>query len=287
MTQQISDHLAGYASKHISLSPDLTELDTFFCMLDSGFISREDKCLSILNFNNFFLFGAVVSGSGCIKIGSEISQVSCGECFFIDCSQPFSCISSENDPWEVLWLHFGGSSSQHYFQYFSNHFSNILKSFSFSKIIAVIQDILICNEHFSETNIILTSKLIVKLLTIAMTTPCESVVSHAELRHKLAGIHNFIEEHFSDDLSLETIASQFYISKYYLTREYKKIYGKTIFQHIISLRISHGKQLLRFSDKSVEEIAQICGFNDQSYFAKQFKKYESMTCFEYRKIWKD
>lgn len=206
---------------------------------------------------------------------------------FIDCTQPFSCISSEDDRWEVMWLHFGGSSSQHYFRYFSSRFSNVLKPFSFSKIIAVIKDILICNENFSETNIIVTSKLIVKLLTIAMTTPREYVDSHADLRHKLAGIHNFIEEHFSDDLSLEVIASRFYISKYYLTREYKKIYGKTIFQHIISLRISHGKQLLRFSDKSVEEIAQICGFNDQSYFAKQFRKYENMTCFEYRKIWRD
>lgn len=67
MTQQISDHLAGYASKHISLSPDLTELDTFFCMLDSGFISREDKCLSILNFNNFFLFGAVYQEAAALK----------------------------------------------------------------------------------------------------------------------------------------------------------------------------------------------------------------------------
>ena len=70
-------------------------------------------------------------------------------------------------------------------------------------------------------------------------------------------------------------------------RENKKIYGKTIFQHIISCRINYGKHLLRFSDNSVEEIAHQCGFNDQSYFVRQFKKSENVTCFAYRRMWRN
>ena len=106
------------------------------------------------------------------------------------------------------------------------------------------------------------------------------------LKQKLASVHEYIDSHFSDDLSLEKLASEFYISKFYLTREYKKIYGMTIFQHIITARINYGKSLLRFSEKSVEEIAHLCGFNDQSYFARQFKKSENLTCFAYRKMWR-
>ena len=125
------------------------------------------------------------------------------------------------------------------------------------------------------------------ILTAALTSADSSQQYDSGLKEKLAMVHSYIEDHFSEDLSLEKLASEFYISKYYLTREYKKIYGKTIFQHIINARINYGKMLLRFSDRSIEEIAHLCGFNDQSYFARQFKKAENCTCFSYRKMWRD
>ena len=105
------------------------------------------------------------------------------------------------------------------------------------------------------------------------------------LKNKLTSVHNYINDHFSEEMSLEMLSARFYISKFYLTREYKRIYGMTIFQHIITARINYGKKLLRFSDKSIEDIAHLCGFNDQSYFARQFKKSENITCFAYRKMW--
>ena len=126
-----------------------------------------------------------------------------------------------------------------------------------------------------------------RALTLSLSVELSESSEDSALKQKLATVNAYIEENFSRDLSLEQIASDFYISKFYLTREYKKIYGKTIFQHIITCRINYGKKLLRFSDKSVEEIAHLCGFNDQSYFARQFKKSENVTCFAYRKMWRD
>ena len=90
-----------------------------------------------------------------------------------------------------------------------------------------------------------------------------------------------------EEVLLDELSRKFYISKYYLTREFKKAYGETIFQHIIAMRINYAKRLLRFTDKSVDEIAELCGFHDQSYFTKQFKKAENMTCLAFRKRWRD
>jgi AraC-like DNA-binding protein len=148
-------------------------------------------------------------------------------------------------------------------------------------------DIIDVNERKQPDAEIITSKYIVDLLTLALTVNISDQQYDSALKQKLAAVHNYIDDHFTEDLSLEKLSSQFYISKYYLTREYKRIYGKTIFQHIITARINYGKSLLRFSDKSVEEIAHLCGFNDQSYFARQFKKSENLTCFSYRKMWRD
>jgi AraC-like DNA-binding protein len=125
------------------------------------------------------------------------------------------------------------------------------------------------------------------ILTIALTQSSDSSQNDSALKQKLAAVNAFIDDHFNEAITLEGLSSEFYISKYYLTREYKKIYGRTIFQQIIAARIEYGKKLLRFSDKSVEEIAHLCGFNDQSYFARQFKKAENITCFSYRKMWRE
>ena len=104
---------------------------------------------------------------------------------------------------------------------------------------------------------------------------------------KLKTVLAHIDANFTSDIHLDELAQRFDISKYYLTREFKRAYGETIFQHIISLRINYAKRLLRFTDKSVEEIAALCGFKDQSYFSKQFKKAENVTCLAFRRRWRD
>ena len=157
----------------------------------------------------------------------------------------------------------------------------------FDKVVSTITKIMDIYDEKLPNAEILSSKLIVDLLTIALTINQSDQQFESALKQKLLAVHNYIDEHFAEDISLEQLSSRFYISKYYLTREYKRIYGKTIFQHIITARINYGKKLLRFSDKTVEQIAQLCGFNDQSYFARQFKKLENLTCFSYRKKWRE
>ena len=126
-----------------------------------------------------------------------------------------------------------------------------------------------------------------ELLTYVLTVNKETNDCDSALNKKLSAVYDYINRNFNSDISLDELSSQFYISKFYLTREFKKLYGKTIFQQIITARINYGKELLRFTDKTVEEIAHLCGFNDQSYFARQFKKIENLTCFSYRKMWRD
>ncbi len=50
-------------------------------------------------------------------------------------------------------------------------------------------------------------------------------------------------------------------------------------------KITHAKELLRYSNSSIEEIARLCGMDDASYFNKVFKKMEGCTASEYRKQW--
>ena len=256
-------------------------------MQEAGCINADDSAVIQRQDLASFQIAAVVSGKGELNVGGETFQLVQGDCFFIDCRASHFYKSSDNDPWELLWVHFNGGTSQQYYDYFISQSRNIFRPAFFDKVVSAITDIIDVNERKEPDAEIITSKYIVDLLTLALTVNISDQQYDSALKQKLAAVHNYIDDHFTEDLSLEKLSSQFYISKYYLTREYKRIYGKTIFQHIITARINYGKSLLRFSDKSVEEIAHLCGFNDQSYFARQFKKSENLTCFSYRKMWRD
>lgn len=274
-------------SKRIISTPSSAAKHAFFYMQETGCLKTDDAASTQRQNLDSFLFVAVVSGKGELTFGNETYSVRQGECFFIDCRTSHFYKSSSSEPWELMWVHFNGSSSQQYYEFFLSHSRNVFTPTGFDRIISVISEIISINEFKNSHAEILTSKLIVELLTLTLSSGSAPEQFDSALRQKLAAVHDYIEENFSKDLSLESLASEFYISKFYLTREYKKIYGSTIFQHIINLRINYGKHLLRFSDKSIDEIAGLCGFNDQSYFARQFKKAENLTCFAYRKMWRD
>ena len=98
-------------------------------------------------------------------------------------------------------------------------------------------------------------------------------------------ILRYLNEHYTENISLDQLADQFYISKYYLSREFKKEFGTTIIQYLLTKKITNAKELLRYSNDSIETIAQHCGIDDASYFNKVFKKIEGCTASEYRRRW--
>lgn len=287
MEHKISDDIVSKASRQIICTPSPSAKNTFFYVQEAGYAVKGEASVQHRNNLDSFLIAAVVGGFGELMVGDDTFHLIKGDCFFVDCCQPYYYKSSESEPWDLLWIHFNGSTSQQYYDFFTSQSKAVFRPQFFDRVVSAITEIIDINDEKQPDAEILSSKLIVDLLTTALTVNQNDQQFDSALKQKLLSVHNYIDEHFAEDLSLEKLSSQFYISKYYLTREYKRIYGKTIFQHIITARINYGKKLLRFSDKTVEQIAHLCGFNDQSYFARQFKKSENLTCFAYRKKWRE
>ncbi len=274
-------------SKRIICTPSPSARNGFFYVQETGRMAAGDTAATHRQNLESFLFAAVIKGRGELNFGRETYTASKGECFLIDCRLPHFYRSSADEPWELIWVYFNGATSQQYYDFFLSQSKNVFRLSSFERAVSAVTKIIEVNEEKSPDAEIISSKYIMDLLTLALMANYGMEQYDSVLKYKLMAVHNYIDDHFSEDLSLEMLSSKFYISKFYLTREYKKIYGMTIFQHIITARINYGKKLLRFSDKSIDDIAHLCGFNDQSYFARQFKKSENITCFTYRKMWMD
>lgn len=104
-------------------------------------------------------------------------------------------------------------------------------------------------------------------------------------KQDLREIKEYLEHHFSEKITLDELAGMFFINKFYLTRIFKEQFGLSINSYLCQLRITHAKELLRFTSLPIEKIGLECGIPDANYFSRTFKKVEGMTPGEYRRRW--
>ena len=92
----------------------------------------------------------------------------------------------------------------------------------------------------------------------------------------------YIQQHYSEEISLDEIAAYCGISSAYLSRIFAKEQGRGIQEYLTALRLQNAKQLLATTDQKIYEIAVQSGYPDAVYFNKVFKKNTGMTPKEYR-----
>lgn len=85
-------------------------------------------------------------------------------------------------------------------------------------------------------------------------------------------IAEYINDHFTEKLSLKSLSSEFGISEAYLSRRFKGITGMGINNYIQYVRIEHAKELLQNTSMSVMSVSEKCGFEDSNYFSVVFKR---------------
>ena len=98
-------------------------------------------------------------------------------------------------------------------------------------------------------------------------------------------VKTYLDENYESKISLDSLCSKFFISKHYLTHSFKEQFGMTITSYLLSVRITHAKQLLRFTNKSVEEIGYEVGIGAPHYFSRVFKEVEGVSPTVYREQW--
>ena len=95
-------------------------------------------------------------------------------------------------------------------------------------------------------------------------------------------ITSYVREHLTEEINIDNMADELFISRSYLSSKFKKETGITLSQYIQEQRIKKAQELLKGSNKSILEISTILGFSSQGYFQNVFKKIVGMTPREYR-----
>ena len=94
----------------------------------------------------------------------------------------------------------------------------------------------------------------------------------------------YIETHYGQPITLEALARLTGMSPKYFCRFFKAIVHRSPIDYVNYYRVECASHFLTSGDMSVAEIAQHCGYNDSSFFIKQFRKYKGTTPKQYRRI---
>ena len=93
-----------------------------------------------------------------------------------------------------------------------------------------------------------------------------------------------LEKHYGEKISLSTVANQLNVSTVYLSKIFKENGGINFSDYLLSVRLNHAQTLLKDSNIPSSKVAAYCGFCDENYFRKQFKKFFGIGIKEYRTI---
>lgn len=136
-------------------------------------------------------------------------------------------------------------------------------------------------KYIIKTNVI--DDLAASLPAVAETLSEEKGERESKEKGIISKIMDFISDNYMRKLSLEEIANEVHINKFYLSRLFKEKTGENIIDYINKKRIEKAKLYFKEGSKKIYEIADLIGLSDTAYFSKIFKKYTGYAPSEYIK----
>lgn len=98
----------------------------------------------------------------------------------------------------------------------------------------------------------------------------------------IAFIKHYLKTYYRESIQLEDLASMTHLSRFYISHSFKKDVGLSPMEYLMTIRIKESKILLRTTNYSVSQIADIVGFTTPTYFSKQFRKVTGISPSDYR-----
>lgn len=155
-----------------------------------------------------------------------------------------------------------------------------------AKIYKIIEEICSYNgdEHFKK---IFTKAKIIELITIQLQQLCQKCTPSPPIQkesvEKMYRARDFMLKHLGEYHSLGTLAKIAGTNEYTLKKEFKELFGETVFGFWNEVKMEKAQELLLENQKSVKEISEIIGYKNPQHFSTAFKRRFRITPSEFRK----
>lgn len=237
---------------------------------------------------NSFLFLGVVSGEGTVFTGDNSYKVKEGDCALINCTNYYAHESSEEKPWELVWVHFNGHGAEEYFNLFmeQNEQKSVFRAGSIKDMQKYIKELMECQKKKDLEAELQSGEILLRLINQCISSVMQQKGSSQDRYKEICReIRESVNEKYRQANLFMTLAEKYEMDEEELDACFQKTYGITLRDYILNRRFTAAKELLRFTIKPVKEVIDESGIGNDDLFRKLFQDGEGMTAEEYRMKW--
>ncbi len=102
--------------------------------------------------------------------------------------------------------------------------------------------------------------------------------------YRISNLMAILDERYAENWNLEQMAALTKMSVSGFRQQFKSLTGKAPVEYLLGIRLKKASEMLCLGDKTISEIALLCGFDDSNYFSRQFKNTNGMSPRKYRNM---
>lgn len=225
------------------------------------------------------LFQYTLSGSGTIEIGGKKHIVDKGKAFFLKMPSDESYYFDEENnsaPWKFVYIIFNGIAAEEFYKYSTERTGNIMSLPEFHTAVRILLDL--CGKALNSNikNVFDASSELIQFLC-ALCSPCISQNSNL-----VDSAIDYFKNNFEKQITIAMAADYLGVSHSHLTREFLKYTKEKPSDYLTKLRMEKAVELLNSTNMKLKEVSRQCGYSDENYFGKVFKKYIKISPAEFR-----
>ncbi len=228
-----------------------------------------------------FVLLHTISGAGKAVIDSKAVSL-LADSFLLADLRHHTSFSLSQTPWTYEVLFFDHLDAGSLLTHLSDNCFYVFKDKPESEFAFLLQNILFTLNDQSENALFKAGDCLNHFLYLMLASSKKESLNNYKLPSYLRKVHAYLEDNYSESISLDALEALFGISKYRTVHEFKKFYGVSPIQFLNNRRMEVAKHLLESTNLYVHEIGSKVGFDNTNHFITLFKKKTGLTPAEYR-----
>lgn len=221
-----------------------------------------------------YLFQYTLRGSGTVEINSRKYIADKGKAFFLKMPADESYYFDEENntaPWEFVYVIFSGSAAEEFYNFLTERTGKIIALPEYHPAIRILIDL--CNKSLNSD-----VKSVFEAGSGLIQFLCSLCIPVASQKSNLVdNAKEYLNNNFEKQITIAMTADYLGVSQSHLSREFIKHTKEKPSDYLTKLRIEKAVELLNSTDMKQNEISRLCGYSNENYFGKVFKKYMKIS----------
>lgn len=251
-------------------------------MINCGYEDCIDHFIAYPQIRKYYLIHYVTKGSGYYEVKNQKYFVKEGDIFII---YPYELISYYSpDPlntWSFCWIGFSGEDAPQYAALAGmTDYTRTVKNQDFYISVKQCLDYII--EMEQKRSMISQFRLTATIMTCLFAISDKKHPRTERSAEYVDRAVRYVEYNYMNGITTKDVATHLSLDRTHFYRIFKECQGVSPEQYIVEYRVKKAKELLRFTQYSISEIATYVGVRDVYYFSKMFKRIARITPTKYR-----